>query len=238
MPRHATNFKPVDFGIFDLDFDRPIVDQLYTQVRAKILSLQLLPDAEVSETALALAAGVSRTPARQVVKLLVGESLLRTYPSRGTFVSRIDLDRLTEAMFVRQQLEPALAALRATDENRSDLVDLLRANLTSHENALMQGDTDTAYVLDAGFHKAICETSKGSFAWDVIYRARTEADRLHALGTGRQESLADALTQHIRIVDAIALGDEQAAHKAMSAHMQHNEEILKRVRTEHPDLFE
>lgn len=237
MPRHSANHTPTDFGTFSIDVREPIVPQLYAQLRHKILTLELKPGASVAETELATAAGVSRTPARQVIKQLVGESLLEAYTSRGTFVSRIDAQRLKEALIIRSRLEPYLAAESARDNNRAVLVDKLRVILADHERALDQGAVDQAYRVDEAFHHAICTRQADGLLWQTVRQARTEADRLHSLSRNRANSLQAALHHHHAIVDAIAAGDPDRSYSAMERHMQTNQETFSQIVKENPDLF-
>ena len=237
MPRHAHDFSPTDLGQFEIDTRIPIGPQVYAQLRNKILAMEILPDQEISEGHLALSAGVSRTPVRLAVKQLVDESLLVSYPSRGTFVSRIDAARVREALLVRTQLEPYLAARRAMANDVEETVLALQQILDHHANALKANNLDLAYACDYQFHERICSSGLDSFVWEVLHRARTEADRLHALGKHRGRSLESALDQHITIMDALRDKNPNEARQAMLAHMQHNESLLETVQKDNPDLF-
>ena len=61
------------------------------QLRRRITSLELLPGAPLSENELATQLGVSRTPVRESLIVLVEEGLVSVVPQVGTFVAPIDL---------------------------------------------------------------------------------------------------------------------------------------------------
>lgn len=237
MPRHPADHIPTDFGPFDIDPREPIVPQLYAQLRGKILSLKLKPGDPVSESELAAASGVSRTPARQVIKQLVSENLLVAFSSRGTYVSKIDTHRLKEALFIRSVLEPALARQCALEDSRGELVTALRQILEGHRAALAAGSVEDAYRIDAAFHKTICTRGGEGLVWQTIRQARTEADRLQTLSRNRSDSLQNALGQHERIIEAIEAGDGDRAFRAMEEHMKSNEEAFAQILEENPELF-
>lgn len=237
MPRHPADHIPTEFGNFDIDPTNPIVPQLYASLRNKILTLKLQPGEPISEAELALASGVSRTPARQVIKQLVSESLLVAYTSRGTYVSRIDTNRLRDALIIRRRLEPFLASQCALDPNRNELVLKLKDIIAQQDAALKQGVVDQAYLIDADFHKAICTRTGDGLIWQTIRQARTEADRLHTLSRDRADSLQTALLHHIKIMNAIESGDAERSHDAMESHMQINEAVFDQILLEHPELF-
>ncbi len=82
---------------------------VYETLRRKVLTLELPPGAALSENELAAALGVSRTPVRESLILLADEGLVQVFPQVGTFVSRVDPDRVRDAQFLREAVE--LAAL-------------------------------------------------------------------------------------------------------------------------------
>ena len=59
----------------------------------------------MSEKEIAEAYGVSRTPVREAVLRLSEERLVDIYPQYGTFVARISLETLKDAMVIREALE-------------------------------------------------------------------------------------------------------------------------------------
>ncbi|MCG8512186.1 MAG: GntR family transcriptional regulator, partial [Rhodospirillales bacterium] len=76
----------------------------------KILRLDIQPGDALSEPEVSEALGVSRGPVREVFIRLASEGLVEIFPQVGTFVSRLDVATLLEAIYVRNALEPDLAA--------------------------------------------------------------------------------------------------------------------------------
>ena len=62
--------------------------------RMRILKLELAPGAELDETQVATAYGLSRTPLREVFQVLGGEGYLRLEHNRGARVAAMDLAAL------------------------------------------------------------------------------------------------------------------------------------------------
>ena len=237
MPRHPADHVPTEFGSFAINPGLPIVPQLYAALRGKILTLKLKPGDAISESELALACGVSRTPARQVIKQLVDENLLVVFASRGTYVSKIDSARLKDALLIRRRLEPVLARECALVPERASLVDNLKDLLQQQDDALTEGIVDRAYKIDAAFHEAIAARVSEGLIWQTIRQARTEADRLHALSRNRADSLQNALQEHHNVVACIEAGYASESFISMERHMATNEEAFENILREHPDLF-
>lgn len=78
-----------------------ITSHVYNMIRESIMTLSLKPGQMLSEKEYSLELGVSRTPVRESFIRLDREELLHIYPQRGTFVSKIRLDRIREERFLR-----------------------------------------------------------------------------------------------------------------------------------------
>ena len=94
-------------------------DQTLETLRRRIISLQLPPGEPLSENELAQELGVSRTPVRESLILLREEGLVQVYPQIGSFVSLVDLGRVSEAQFVREAIECASLRDLAVDSCRN-----------------------------------------------------------------------------------------------------------------------
>ncbi len=236
MPRHPNGYEATDLGPFSIDPALPVAQQLAVALRDKILGGMVAPGAVISETMLAEACGVSKTPARQAVKELIGENLLVSLSSRGTFVPLLDLKRLKDSLFVRRQIEPRIAALAAEHSERQRLIDALVRLLQSQEAAIHGGNGAEVYRVDASFHSTICDFIGSPLLWQVVRGVRSESDRAHALWRS-PESLVAALDQHRAITEAIELGDSAGSAEAMDRHLRGNEILLEEIGRRYPQYF-
>ena len=82
--------------------------RVYLSLRERIVEMELLPGTRIVEKALAEEFGTSRTPVHEAVQRLAEEGLIDVQARVGTFVSRIPLNTLEEAMLVRSALELSL----------------------------------------------------------------------------------------------------------------------------------
>lgn len=82
--------------------------RVYAWLRQGILDVTLVPGAVLPESDVAMRFGTSRTPVREALLRLAEEGLIEIRPQRGTYVSRMRLDRLEEALFVRAAVEGAI----------------------------------------------------------------------------------------------------------------------------------
>ena len=125
-------------------------DQTLETLRRRIISLQLPPGEPLSENELAQELGVSRTPVRESLILLREEGLVQVYPQIGSFVSLVDLSRVSEAQFVREAIE--CASLRDLSVDAAGIAGL-REILQSQREADANGDVEEFFRLDEEFHR-------------------------------------------------------------------------------------
>jgi len=79
-------------------------DTVYHKLRERILHLELPPGAAVSEIETPAMYNVSRTPVRDAFKTLELEGLLEIRPHIGTFVTQIDMDMVSDILYMREKL--------------------------------------------------------------------------------------------------------------------------------------
>src|SRR3954468_10866898 len=94
---------------------------IYRDLRDDIVSLRRRPGEPIIENQIAQTYGVSRTPVREAMLKLADEGLIEVFPQSGTFVSRIPLAALPEAIAIRMALEEATVRLAAERATRSQV---------------------------------------------------------------------------------------------------------------------
>lgn len=238
MPRRpnlAADLAPEDFPV---DRKLPVADQLYRIVRQRIVELDLAPGSPITDSAIALAAGVSRTPAREAIKRLEDEGLIEIFPSQGSFITRISRRHVEEAIFLRESIEPEVAARCAKLSQPDALLSRLTEMLQRQRHAVEKNGGARIYGLDETFHKAMFEASDLPLSWSAIALARGQMDRIHYLGKLSDLVPRRALAQHEAIVEAIRRGDAPAARKAMRVHVATNRDILKTAAAAREEFFD
>lgn len=194
-----------------------LVDQAYRQIRDAIVAVRLAPGAPLDEKALSASLGLGLTPIRDALKRLTLEKLAVTYPRRGTFVSRINIAdeaRLTEVRVELEGLVAALAAERATDEDRATLRALVRD--------LEHGGPDRAEhtELDARVHRAIYAAARNEYLEATLNQYANLALRIWNFCLQEQLGVDEAVHSQREVVEAIVRGDAPAAREAAQRHLR------------------
>lgn len=207
---------------------------VYEVLRRKVLTLELPPGAALSENDLAKSMGVSRTPVREGLILLTQEGLVQIFPQVGTFVSRVDPDKVADAQFIREAVE--LAALDDLPaELSSEVVEELRSNLEEQQRPDL--DLEEFFELDEAYHHALLRLSGHGNAWATVVAAKGHLDRARRLGLYDTASPASFAAQHREIFDAVLAGDVTLTRTAMRTHLRAVFDDVERIRERSPELF-
>ncbi|OAS18446.1 GntR family transcriptional regulator [Paenibacillus oryzisoli] len=204
-------------------FKKPLIsstrDAVYHTLKAQILSLTLLPGTTISEKEMSVSFGVSRTPVRESFVQLAQEGLLDIYPQRGTVVSRIDLELVDEARFIREHLESAVIRL-ACHSFPEESLRLLQMNLASQQVCMDEQDYKKMFELDEAFHQTIFEGCKKMNTWAVIGQINVHLNRTRMLRLATDHHWEELYAQHRQIVDAIKERQPDQADQIIHAHLQ------------------
>ncbi len=192
-------------------------DALRDQLEQDIITGVLRPGERLDEQTLAARFGVSRTPIREALMQLTSAGLVELQSRRGAFVATLSLREVIERFEVMAALEATCAALAARRITEDERVALLEA----HEACMQQapGDVDTYYYLNERFHHIIYDACHNSY---LAEQARQLHDRLkpfRRLQLRARSRVANSLTEHQAIVDAILAGDSARAEQLLRDHI-------------------
>lgn len=193
-------------------------DQVYRALKEDILTARVGRDELLLEHALAERYGVSKTPVREALRLLVHDGLLLVLPRKGYMVRPVGLQDVVEVFEMRRILEPSLcaeAARRRTPEQIACMEESVEIERSLTDPSLEEMEHSL------GLHGLIAEATGNSRAIAMLRSLMEDAARLPWLvpvlkpGPGRP-----GVEEHARIVAAIAAGDAETASAEMSAHLE------------------
>jgi DNA-binding GntR family transcriptional regulator len=183
-----------------------------------LLSGELRPGDRLVEATLAQRAGISRGPVREAVRQLVGEGVLVSYPSRGTFVARWTPQAVEEAYTLRATLERLAmreAAVRITPAQIAQLLAIV-AEMQWSARGL---DSRQLVRLDVRFHQQIYAASGHALLQRTLSRLRRQLYGLMGMDRGFASHYDDIAGDHRALVDLLRKGDVEAAGEAVAAHV-------------------
>ena len=214
-----------------------IAEQVFRTLRSSIVTMRLTPATAISEQDIADRLKVSRQPVREAFIKLSEIGMVRVLPQRGTFVVKISAKAVTDARFVREAVECAIAR-RASEGLGKPAIDALRAIIADQRKAARAGNAEQFFVLDEAFHRGLANAAECAYAWKVIEEAKAQMDRVRFLSIPDATPVDRLIVQHQAILDAIAAGRASAAEQAMKDHLREILKSLPRLARAFPEMFE
>lgn len=191
---------------------------IFDRLHASIVALELVPGTALQEKLIAEQFGVSRTPVREALIRLAEAGLVDVFPQSGTFVSRIPLSAIPEAVIVRKALECATVEMAAAIAGPDDIA-RLDAIIARQEAFAALGDPGAFHSVDEAFHEAIAAIARHPGIWRVVRSAKVQIDRARRLTLPVPGRMDHVIAEHRTIRDAIARHDAAAAREAMQQHL-------------------
>ncbi|CAI9395096.1 MULTISPECIES: GntR family transcriptional regulator [unclassified Bacillus (in: firmicutes)] len=177
-------------------------DYSYRLIKEAIMSLRLKPGQSLSETEIAEALHISRTPIREVIMKLREEHLVEVIPQVGTYISKFKPILIEEAIFARIILEKEILKQSCISFPKNVLVEM-KNNIAHQELLLDQKGMELEFhKLDKQFHFLIFQGNNKENVWNSIIRLSTHYNRMRLLAE-MNLSFSDAILQHKTIVKMI-----------------------------------
>jgi len=221
-----------------IDASRPAGEQIYGLLRRAILDMSLPPSSVVSESEVGMRLGASRTPVREALIRLREAGLINTFPSRGSFVSKLSASRILEAQFLREGLELANIRYLANGGLTPEYKIALQANLALQKKAMEASDDTTYFQLDDEFHLIMARATGHARAAIVLEREKLQLDRLRGLSLRTKGHHATLYHEHLAIFDAIVARDEARAIECAQVHFRTILDVLADLTLRHEEYFD
>ena len=166
--------------------------------------------------------GMSATPVREALHLLVGDRLVEYVPMRGFFVTEPPGPEQVRSMGeARLVLEPELAALAARRAAEEEVAELRR--ILERTDRAPQGtrfhEYEGYFQHSSSFHAEIARIARSPYLEAALAAIPVHTLRFRRFGTGGVDDAEVSVLEHQRVLTAIARGDAGAARNAMQEHV-------------------
>jgi DNA-binding GntR family transcriptional regulator len=202
-------------------------ERAYRHLRETVLVDPSVQGTFLNEVDLAQDIGVSRTPVREALLLLVSEGLVEMVPKRGAYVPPLSGRQIRELMELRDVLERHAASV--TLAQRTVPVEAMRAALAEQERLLTIEPCDAQEFIewDRRFHQSLVDAAGNELIARTYAGLRTRQVRVGVAALFRAiDRQRSVCAEHGRIVDALGSGDEAAAHAAISDHLRITQQLF------------
>lgn len=199
-------------------------EAVYQQLKEQILHLDLPPGSAISETDTASQYKVSRTPVRDAFKALEMEGLLVIQPHVGTFVSLINLDQISDILYMREILEQAVLKDLSMHFTQAQL--LKCKIILENQKNLLSSDLDNIALgrefikLDNEFHSALFELAGKKNVWLFLSMVNQQYERFRTfINRSGKENMTALYEEHTAILNTIYDKDVDKLDQIITNHI-------------------
>ena len=195
--------------------NQSLVEQIHRILQEEITSVRLAPGEKLAVDKLAKRFGVSRTPVREALNLLVEEGLARVVPRVGYFVVAITAKDVEDISDVRKMCE-LYAMDRAIRRLTDAEIDSLEQRLLSTMALPDPRERETVFRdVDSEFHSELIARSGNR-------RLQQIADRIYVfvrLMRHLNDRTDAAMEEHLAIIRAMRRRDAEEAKRLLAEHI-------------------
>ncbi len=200
-------------------------DRIEQELRHLILTLQIEPGLSVTEAHLGNRYGWGRTPLREAIQRLAEQSLLQVVPHHGVVITPLSVFEFVEVMDAMSIVIGPAASLACNHLGDEELLQL-EQNVEQSKIAASRSDFIGVATHDYEFHRMLAEVTGNRYLCRYLVHLHQVATRFNLASWIRDSSAGYSLSEHLRILEAFRLHDENRARSVM---LEHIENARKRV---------
>ncbi|WP_339742851.1 GntR family transcriptional regulator [uncultured Rubinisphaera sp.] len=208
----------------------------YDHLKSKLISGELAPGSRILYGPVGKELGISATPVREAIGMLVNEGFVDLVPQLGAVVRKIEREELIELYEMREALEPYVAEKAAERMSENNLQILQQHYLAMQEitQQVLTGEVDAEDLKtikafeehDLAFHKTILDSCGNEIMIRTVENSHV-LTRIFSTNRHRYDSelMHATCEDHERILKALLQGDAIAAQVAMRRHIRNGLEV-------------
>lgn len=217
LPEEADN-KVVDLTSRALR-RRSLHERVAEILRELILEGDLKPGERIVELDLCRKLNVSRTPMREALKVLTTEQLVELQPGRGTVVTSIRIEEVTEHFEVLEVLEAMIGELVAARISNTELrsIDVLHHEMIEHLHA---GRRAKYFETNQAVHAKLAAATGNKNLVSTHLQYSRKIARVRYAANFSQICWEESAEEHGKIIAALHRRDGAELSRLMREHMR------------------
>ena len=208
--------------------------QAYEILRVQIIQGYLSPGMRISESEVSRNLRISRQPVREAFIKLQNEGLVEVRPQRGTLVTQISIEAVSDARFIREAVEADIVKL-LVEKCNPEMIETLRY-LIRQQRKIEDHQLEAFIELDDQFHRTLAVLAEKGNTWKITASTKAHFDRVRYLSS-IEKALQPLVDQHAAVVDAIEQRDSARAESAIRFHLREVLRDLPVLVSQQPEIF-
>lgn len=190
----------------------------YMTIRDGIITRRYLPGSPLKITSLSESLGVSETPVRDAIKMLISEGYVDFNDHVGAKVASPSLDDLKNMFEILLSLQ-GIATRMAVYQSSGDLLEELEDILEKTKLYIHEQRHEEYGVLNDRFHDAIESRCRNSELISIINSFREKTNWVRSIFVLNPKRLEESFEEHSVIYDSIKSRKAKRAEKTLKKHI-------------------
>lgn len=195
-----------------------VANQVYFDLRTRILSGQLPQGERLVEATIARSLGISRAPVREAVNRLMEAGLLENRTHFGPSVIQMSADKIRELYAVRNSIESLAIQAVAKRHSKEDIAELRRL-ITAMSDRAEEEDLPGLVEAELVFHEALWRMADNPYIQKIAGLLFDHMRLALTIDNASYGNLVDVAREHEPLVEAIETGDPERASEALTRHI-------------------
>lgn len=191
---------------------------VYEALRRSIILGELRPSEPLGELQVAQTYNCSQGPVREAMLRLQEEGLVNRLGYRGTVVSAITPDEISEMLLLRKLIETR-GAIFALPSISDTVVEALSGLVHRMEAAAADDDEFALSELDRQFHLGMFRNARLNALEPILERCLLHVHRFKILISPSDRTLQQTAAGHWPIIEALRAGQQAGVREAISRHI-------------------
>ncbi len=215
----------------------PSVEKAYRYLLNVIMSFELAPSEQISDSQIAKALDISRAPVREAILLLITDGMIQSVDGK-MIVAPMNLDDIVDILRVRTALETECLTIISSNGWLSKRKETALKNI--HDRFAASADSGSLsdqYAFDDAFHMELVDAAGSPRIKAITDQMRLQMQRARWLNLAVPSRQISSIQEHALLLDAILSHDLPLAIQRMREHMSNSEQsfrnILSNEQTQH-----
>lgn len=205
---------------------QPLYEQVYEQLKEKILAGELKFGEKINEVQIASSLNISRGPVRESVRILEQEGLLIRDSKSQLSIYKPSVQDLIHIYQCRKALESLAVELAVKNITQDQLNQLKQVMDNSKQLSEIENPNEKTKLsfleLNSKFHQIIIKTAQNPRLMSQIGDLQSLTRLYRKFNIQTQERIRVAHSQHFGIYQAIMNNDKDKARKLMENHIEYD----------------
>ncbi len=195
-------------------------EKAVNKLRELIVRGELKAGERIAESAVCEAFGISRTPLREALKLLMAEGLVELRPNRGATITPLRAPEMAALFETMSGIERFAAELAATRLSKTE-IRRLHSLQQRMERCFEAGDRDGYFRINQDIHRLIVTGAKNEVLASTHAWLLARAERARYLALHTRTRWAESVAEHRAILAALEQGNAPLAGSLLGDHVAH-----------------